>query len=159
MQPFALENRGRHHFFRTGNRWASCREAGVNVAHTKSGNGGTRIVLALLIVVLHARPALAQGPRVSFPEPVSAPMPLPADSGSIPQTHWVRGAVIGGATLGLLSALLAAGLCSFNETGENCTAETTGAFFIGAALGAGIGAFIGARFPKHPKPTEPATTD
>lgn len=72
-----------------------------------------------------------------------------------PQTHWVRGAVIGGAVLGVGTALFAAAWCDSDSGTESCGSATAESFLIGAAVGAGLGAFIGARFPKHPKATTP----
>jgi len=132
-------------------------DAEVSVTHANRRNQFRRPAFALVIALLLARPAHAQGPRVSFPEPVAAPVLLSADSSSIPPTNWAKGAVIGGAALGLFTGFLAAGFCGYDETGKNCTTATIGGFLVGAAIGAGLGAFIGARFPKHPKPAEAAT--
>lgn len=118
---------------------------------------GLPILLALALCLPGS--LYAQGPLMQ-PSAVWAPAypgpTLPADTTTtIPQTHWATGAIIGGATLGLLTAGLASGFCGYGETGEHdCTTRTIVGFLMGAGVGAALGAFIGARFPKHPKPVE-----
>jgi len=149
------------------------------MAHVRVLGACRRGVLALLLAVGLASTAQAQDASAAIPDsrvlPVIKPTPriqaslvwaraaapapvlLSVDSNSIPPTNWAKGAVIGGAALGLFTGFLAAGFCGYDETGKNCTTATIGGFLVGAAVGAGLGAFIGARFPKHPKPAEAAT--
>ena len=66
-----------------------------------------------------------------------------------PKTHWLEGAIAGGALLGLGGAALAGGFCSYSETSDGCTGSTIGGFVVGAGTGFALGALIGGRFPKH----------
>ena len=134
-----------------------------------------RVLIALALALCLPGSLHAQGPSAPTPDsaavakavrgPLMQPSAvwapaapaLPGDTTAArPETHWARGAMIGGAVVGLGVAWFAAEMCDGDSGSEDCGAETIGGFLIGAAVGAGLGAFIGARFPKHPKPVEEA---
>ena len=132
-----------------------------------------RVVFAAL--VLAAGPAAtvaAQTPReVRWPRPIdarfgvrwsppsltprvaAASLPGPArmwsgaDSTAIPKTHWKTGALIGGGVLGVLTAVFAVGMCSFDAPCQEPVLPAVGGFAIGGLTGFGIGALIGGQFP------------
>ena len=111
--------------------------------------------LVLVLLVSLAHPVAAQ--RV--PQPPFAPLLAGAamhrttalDSAAIPKTHWLEGALFGGAALGLLFAEGAAGFCADTDSGggHNCGLATVEGFFLGAGLGFTIGGLIGGQFPKR----------
>ncbi len=107
--------------------------------------------LALAAPALAQSSPLMQSSSVWAPASPGASATLGDTTAARYQTHWVRGAVIGGAVLGVGMAWFAAAMCDGDGGSESCGGETVGSFLIGAAVGAGIGAFIGARFPKHPE--------
>jgi len=114
------------------------------------------LILLIAIVPLPVATASAQSSPLMQPSPVwaaalsSRTLELADTAAPRPETHWVRGAVIGGAVLGVGTALFAAAWCDGDSGTESCGSATAESFLIGAAVGAGIGAFIGARFPKRP---------
>lgn len=121
------------------------------------------LLFAAIAVILPA-PASAQSSPLMHSSSLWAPA-APAEQGVLgdttaarPQTHWAKGAIIGGAILGVGTAWFAAEMCDSDSGGGDCGVGTVEGFLIGAAVGAGIGAFIGARFPKHPKDSLPSPT-
>jgi len=70
------------------------------------------------------------------------------------QTYWLEGLVIGGVVGGVLGGVVFNGLC---DQGDNCTGATIAGVFVGAAVLAVPGAFIGKLFKKHPAGPAPAT--
>ncbi len=125
------------------------------------------VAVSVLLLVAHAGPAGAQGPRAlqwphaAVPEvrrPSSAlfgPALQPAlalgraaaDSVRIPATHWKAGAVVGGTVLGLLGAAAFVGLCGYDSPCQHPAAAAVGGFALGAVVGFGLGALIGGQFP------------
>jgi hypothetical protein len=124
--------------------------------------------LGLFIVLWHAASgsASAQGPRVSFPEPVSQAFRQSAPVGSL----GAAAGIIGSSTkdyrytgmyvgLGTFAALniLGFAICSGQEGGCHYESGVLG-FVGGALLSGGVGALVGSLFPKHqggPAPASP----
>ncbi len=127
-------------------------------------------VAALAFLAGFVGPASAQGPNpVRWPRPTFASMTWstpagvngpsvnsmlaqgagPADTARIPPTHWKTGAIIGGATLGLLGAVVFVGACGFDHPCHRPVWYGLGGFALGGVLGFGIGALIGGQFPAH----------
>jgi hypothetical protein len=93
------------------------------------------------------------GPSTSSLQPAIALQPPPArllparDSTRIPHTHWKTGALIGGTTLGLLTAWMFAGLCGGEGPCHQPVLSAVGGFALGGMTGFGLGALIGGQFP------------
>lgn len=77
--------------------------------------------------------------RTSMAFPIAMP-----DSGGVPQTHWVRGGLLGAAVFGVIGAGTALGL-----SGCRCVKDALLGFVPGAMIGFPIGALIGGQFPKR----------
>jgi hypothetical protein len=121
--------------------------------------------VALLLLLISPRDAVAQWSSPSIAGPVPIPLildlnarsamaqPLAVDSvpREIRPTHWKEGALIGGLALGLGLAVLADALCRSSDSG-GCGGATTGGFLLGGVLGGFIGALVGGQFPKGPEP-------
>lgn len=135
---------------------------------------------AFLLAIGLARPAHAQGVSPRIPDspapaaerspplmqasPVWAPAAASTTAQALdtttarPETHWATGAIIGGAALGLFTGWFTAGRCSESDSGtHDCVPSAIGGFLMGAAVGGALGAFIGARFTKHPQPAAAAS--
>jgi len=82
--------------------------------------------------------SLGDPPRASF----AARLPAPA------RNYWREGAVIGAVALGVSGALLGHAQCSNTDVPHSCAGPTLVTAAIGAALGFGVGAFVGSRFHK-----------
>ncbi len=128
----------------------------------------TFAVSVLALLTGFADPASAQGPGpLRWPQPASAVLPLPAtlalgsapaaplvlsgypgaDSTRIPPTHWRTGAFIGGAALGLLTAVAFVGVCGFDSPCHRPVLFALGGFALGGGVGFAVGALIGGQFP------------
>ena len=69
----------------------------------------------------------------------------------IKPTYWVEGALIGGATLGVLAGVVAGGFCAdpdSNTTGGPCWDNVLLGTVFGFAVGGSVGALIGGQFNK-----------
>ena len=133
---------------------------------------GRFAVAALVLAVGSASTAAAQAPRVErWPRPIDArfgvlgsPLSVTphmaatsllgsartwigADSTAIRKTHWKTGALIGGGVLGVMTAVFAVGMCSFDGPCGNPVLPAVGGFAIGGVTGFGIGALVGGQFP------------
>jgi hypothetical protein len=113
-------------------------------------------LLAVTIAAFAPPRAIAQRPEL--PTPVARVAPslfAPAapqvrlDSVVIPPTHWREGAIIGGALLGLVTAVGALELCGFDAPCHNPGFYFLGGLAGGGIVGFGLGALIGGQFPKH----------
>lgn len=73
------------------------------------------------------------------------------DSVSVPQTHWKKGAVIGGLALGIPALLIGLAWCGDPDSGSDRSAAACviGGTAVATLTGATIGALIGGQFPKH----------
>jgi len=132
------------------------------------------VVAALVLTAGPATTVAAQMPRVvQWPPPVDARFAVPSsppsltphmatkgllesariwsggDSTVIPRTHWKTGALIGGGVLGVLTAVFAVGMCSFDAPCREPVLPAVGGFAIGGLTGFGIGALIGGLFPQR----------
>jgi hypothetical protein len=63
-----------------------------------------------------------------------------------PRTYWAEGGSAGGLVLGTISGMLAAGLCGYSDTQEDCTLAPVTGFLVGAAVGFPVGSLIGGAF-------------
>ena len=120
--------------------------------------------LAVLLLPLSAGRAQAQArpaPLARYealpPEAARWPSARPLAGGAavIPDsarrsrgTHWVEGAVIGGGLGVLTGGILAAVFCGLSEGDDNCLGDGVAAALLLGAAGGGLGALIGAAFPK-----------
>ncbi len=117
--------------------------------------------LALLLVMTLTTAAGAQhapiaGPRpsqvlaVAAQGPLRQPLAIDSVRRDIRPTHWKKGALIGGITIGLGLALSAMAWCNADSPcGEGAVPFS---FLAGGAVGGLIGALIGGQFPKEEDP-------
>lgn len=113
---------------------------------------------ALALLAALATPSWAQAVTDSTtrlaPAPIDArlrPGAASGDTGRIyPRTYWAEGGLSGGIVLGTIAGMLAAGLCSYSESGDDCTLAPVTGFLVGAAVGFPVGALIGGAIRKPP---------
>lgn len=111
-----------------------------------------RFLLALLSLpgLLHAQAPIS---RPSGPHP--SLLFVAADIGShrsaTRETHWREGALVGAGLVGIAIATFGYEFCREGENTRptSCLPAVPLGFVIGALVGVGPGAMIGARFPKH----------
>lgn len=77
--------------------------------------------------------------------------PRPDNDLRIGGNHWETGAIIGGATFGVITALLAVTACSMDDSGDPPSRAKCGlvGFTGGALVGGVIGGMIGTAFPRE----------
>lgn len=111
---------------------------------------------ALALLAALATPSWAQAVTDSTtrlaPAPIDARLRTGAASGDTgriyPRTYWAEGGLSGGIVLGTIAGMLAAGLCSYSESGDDCTLAPVTGFLVGAAVGFPVGALIGGGDPE-----------
>jgi hypothetical protein len=113
-----------------------------------------RAIVVLAVVLVVAPAASAQRPTV--PPPGASPSFLhelyaagPGTSVATPQTYRREGAIVGGAVVGFLGAMVGLGLCHFDAPCSGSAYWAVGGFALGALAGVGFGGFVGDQFPKR----------
>jgi hypothetical protein len=137
----------------TDTKWRAYSKGSLGAQSTSALCG--RLLSAMLLVPTYlAAQRLTPVPSYAVSTPASLFRLARLDgtplSKEIPRTYWLEGAIIGGASVGVLSALYFRGL---GESGDR-TAGTIAGFVLGGVVGFTGGALIGGQFRKssHTRP-------
>lgn len=112
-----------------------------------------RMLAALAVALGAPTPArlAAQAPRIIAPHPSRLFAPPDTASAAASGDFHREGGLIGGASVGILGALVGYGLCADSDTHHgSCAGNALGGGLIGAVVGWTTGSLIGGLIPRGP---------